>query len=105
MGVEENEAACYIETFKSRYRGELLPESLTAFACSFQTPVSLSGINAFLKETVKNCVKNGYVQTLMGRRRYLPEITNTNAHVKAHVSAFLPQNPKALTAASILSSA
>ncbi|TNM85601.1 hypothetical protein fugu_007872 [Takifugu bimaculatus] len=62
MGVEENEAACYIETFKTRYRG----------------------INAFLKETVKNCGKNGYVQTLMGRRRYLPGITNTNAHVKAH---------------------
>lgn len=62
MGVEENDAACYIETFKSRYRG----------------------INAFLKETVKNCVKNGYVQTLMGRRRYLPGISNTNAHVKAH---------------------
>lgn len=38
MGVEENEAACYIETFKSRYRGELLPESLTAFSCSLQTP-------------------------------------------------------------------
>lgn len=43
------------------------------------------GINAFLKETVKNCIKNGYVQTLMGRRRYLPGITNTNTHIKAHV--------------------
>lgn len=41
MGVDENEAACYIETFKSRYRGELLPQSLTAFACSFRTPVLL----------------------------------------------------------------
>ncbi|KAG7485315.1 DNA polymerase theta [Solea senegalensis] len=62
MGVEENDAACYIESFKARYKG----------------------INAFLKQTVKNCVKNGYVQTLMGRRRYLPGITNTNAHIKAH---------------------
>nr|XP_019955937.1 PREDICTED: DNA polymerase theta [Paralichthys olivaceus] len=62
MGVEENDAACYIESFKSRYKG----------------------INAFLKETVKNCVKNGYVQTLKGRRRYLPGITNTNMHIKAH---------------------
>ncbi|XP_072319917.1 DNA polymerase theta [Eucyclogobius newberryi] len=62
MGVEEDDAACYIESFKSRYKG----------------------INAFLKETVKNCVKNGYVQTLMGRRRYLPGITNANGHVKAH---------------------
>ncbi|XP_033976724.1 DNA polymerase theta isoform X3 [Trematomus bernacchii] len=62
MGVEENDAACYIESFKARYKG----------------------INAFLRETVKNCIKNGYVQTLMGRRRYLPEITNSNAHVKGH---------------------
>uniref|UniRef100_A0A4W6BJP4 DNA polymerase theta n=1 Tax=Lates calcarifer TaxID=8187 RepID=A0A4W6BJP4_LATCA len=38
MGVEENDAACYIESFKARYKG----------------------INAFLKETVKNCIKNGY---------------------------------------------
>ncbi|KAG7238374.1 hypothetical protein INR49_030881 [Caranx melampygus] len=62
MGVEENDAACYIESFKARYKG----------------------INAFLKETVKNCTKNGYVQTLMGRKRYLPGITNTNTHIKAH---------------------
>lgn len=58
----------------------------------------LSGINAFLKETVKSCAKNGYVQTLMGRRRYLPGITNTNVHVKAHVNAPPPpQNSKELT--------
>ncbi|XP_045902735.1 DNA polymerase theta isoform X2 [Micropterus dolomieu] len=62
MGVEENDAACYIESFKARYKG----------------------INAFLRETVKNCIKNGYVQTLMGRRRYLPGITNGNTHIKAH---------------------
>ncbi|XP_051940194.1 DNA polymerase theta isoform X1 [Hippocampus zosterae] len=62
MGVEENDAACYIESFKARYKG----------------------INAFLRDTVKKCVKDGYVQTLMGRRRYLPGITSTNPHVKAH---------------------
>ncbi|XP_047434513.1 DNA polymerase theta [Mugil cephalus] len=62
MGVEENDAACYIESFKARYKG----------------------ISAFLKQTVKNCIKDGYVQTLKGRRRYLAGITSTNAHVKAH---------------------
>ncbi|XP_041839070.1 DNA polymerase theta isoform X2 [Melanotaenia boesemani] len=62
MGVEENDAACYIESFKARYRG----------------------INAFLKQTVKNCMKDGYVQTLMGRKRYLARITSTNTHIKAH---------------------
>ncbi|XP_068178776.1 DNA polymerase theta [Antennarius striatus] len=61
MGVEENDAACYIESFKARYKG----------------------INGFLRQTVKNCIKNGYVQSLMGRRRYLPGITNSNMHAKA----------------------
>ncbi|XP_054633899.1 DNA polymerase theta isoform X2 [Dunckerocampus dactyliophorus] len=62
MGVEENDAACYIESFKARYKG----------------------VNSFLRETVKKCIKDGYVHTLTGRRRYLPGITNTNPHVKAH---------------------
>uniref|UniRef100_A0A3P8PU19 DNA polymerase theta n=1 Tax=Astatotilapia calliptera TaxID=8154 RepID=A0A3P8PU19_ASTCA len=62
MGVDENDAACYIESFKARYKG----------------------INAFLKQTVRNCIKDGYVQTLMGRRRYLPGITSNNGHIKAH---------------------
>ncbi|XP_061687018.1 DNA polymerase theta isoform X2 [Syngnathoides biaculeatus] len=62
MGVEENDAARYIETFKARYKG----------------------INCFLRETVKKCIKDGYVQTLMGRRRYLAGIADSNPHVKAH---------------------
>ena len=62
--------------------------------CSEPPPPSLSGdvllsapgIQAFLRETVKNCQRRGYVQTLMGRRRYLPAITNGNGYAKAHVS-------------------
>ncbi|KAM3935772.1 DNA polymerase theta [Leptodactylus fuscus] len=62
MGVEEEDAACYIQSFKARY----------------------TGIQRFLKETVKNCAANGFVQTLLGRRRYLPAIKDTNHHAKAH---------------------
>nr|XP_057917242.1 DNA polymerase theta [Doryrhamphus excisus] len=62
MGVEENDAACYIESFKARYKG----------------------VNSFLRDTVRKCIKDGYVHTLTGRRRYLPGITNTNTHIKAH---------------------
>lgn len=36
MGVEENDAACYIETFKSRYRGVLL----SGFFQTFDLPVT-----------------------------------------------------------------
>ncbi|XP_063812911.1 DNA polymerase theta isoform X2 [Pseudophryne corroboree] len=62
MGIEENDAACYIESFKARY----------------------TGIQRFLKETVRNCACNGFVQTILGRRRYLPAIKDSNHHAKAH---------------------
>ncbi|XP_046723327.1 DNA polymerase theta isoform X2 [Silurus meridionalis] len=62
MGIDENDAACYIETFKSRY----------------------TGIQAFLRETVKNCSKNGFVKTLLGRKRFLPGIKESNMYIRSH---------------------
>ncbi|XP_070597995.1 DNA polymerase theta isoform X2 [Erythrolamprus reginae] len=61
MGVQETDALCFIESFKSRY----------------------PGIQKFLKETVKKCTQDGFVQTIMGRRRYLPAIKETNPYKKA----------------------
>lgn len=43
------------------------------------------GINHFMKETVKNCKRDGFVQTILGRRRYLPGIKDNNPYHKAHV--------------------
>uniref|UniRef100_A0A2K6K1U0 DNA polymerase theta n=2 Tax=Rhinopithecus bieti TaxID=61621 RepID=A0A2K6K1U0_RHIBE len=62
MGIKENDAACYIDSFKSRY----------------------TGINQFMRETVKNCKRDGFVQTILGRRRYLPGIKDDNPYHKAH---------------------
>ncbi|EHB06668.1 DNA polymerase theta, partial [Heterocephalus glaber] len=62
MGIKENDAACYIDSFKSKY----------------------TGINRFLRETVKNCERDGFVQTILGRRRYLPGIKDNNFYRKAH---------------------
>ncbi|XP_044525103.1 DNA polymerase theta [Gracilinanus agilis] len=62
MGIQENDAACYIDSFKSRY----------------------TGIQRFLKETVKNCSRDGFVQTILGRRRYLPGIKDQNPYNKSH---------------------
>nr|XP_016797221.2 DNA polymerase theta isoform X6 [Pan troglodytes] len=62
MGIKENDAACYIDSFKSRY----------------------TGINQFMTETVKNCKRDGFVQTILGRRRYLPGIKDNNPYRKAH---------------------
>uniref|UniRef100_A0A673ZVX4 DNA-directed DNA polymerase n=1 Tax=Salmo trutta TaxID=8032 RepID=A0A673ZVX4_SALTR len=63
MGIEEDDAGAYIESFKDRY----------------------TGIHRFLKETVRSCVKKGFVQTLLGRRRYLPNI-NTNGYTRKQVA-------------------
>ncbi|XP_062427659.1 DNA polymerase theta [Rhea pennata] len=62
MGIDENEAANYIESFKSRY----------------------TGIQKFLRETVRSCRRDGFVQTILGRRRYLPAIRDPNPYSKAH---------------------
>ncbi|XP_071219359.1 LOW QUALITY PROTEIN: DNA polymerase theta [Salvelinus alpinus] len=59
MGIEEDDAGAYIQSFKDRY----------------------TGIHRFLKETVRSCVKKGFVQTLLGRRRYLPNI-NTSGYTR-----------------------
>ncbi|KAL0994987.1 hypothetical protein UPYG_G00130300 [Umbra pygmaea] len=62
MGIEENDAAAYIESFKDRY----------------------TGIHRFLKDTVRSCVKKGYVQTYLGRRRYLHNICHSNTYARKH---------------------
>ncbi|KAK2501480.1 hypothetical protein MC885_000080, partial [Smutsia gigantea] len=64
MAIKENDASCYIDSFKSRY----------------------AGINHFMRETVKNCKRDGFVQTILGRRRYLPGIKDNNPYHKAHES-------------------
>ena len=44
-----------------------------------------TGIQKFLRETVKSCRRDGFVQTILGRRRYLPAIKDPNPYSKAHV--------------------
>ncbi|XP_033740640.1 LOW QUALITY PROTEIN: DNA polymerase theta-like [Pecten maximus] len=62
LEVDENEAAVFIETFKSRY----------------------PGMRTFLRKAVETCRDKGYVETILGRRRYLPSIKDTNPHARAH---------------------
>ncbi|XP_077202429.1 DNA polymerase theta isoform X2 [Paroedura picta] len=61
MGTKDAHAARYIESFKARY----------------------PGIPKFLRETVEQCSRLGYVQTIVGRRRYLPAIKDPNPYKKA----------------------
>ncbi|CAH1799446.1 unnamed protein product, partial [Owenia fusiformis] len=61
LGVTEEDAGAFIETFKAKY----------------------TGMRAYLRETIAFCRKHGYVETIMGRRRYLPAINDTFPHSRA----------------------
>lgn len=41
------------------------------------------GIKKYMNDTIAFCKQHGYVQTLLGRRRYLPEINERNFTVRA----------------------
>ena len=69
---------------------------LTAFGISQQTDLTpeqgqrfinvffeqYPGIQDYVDNTIQACRINGYVQTALGRRRYLPNITARNIHVR-----------------------
>ncbi|XP_071480044.1 DNA polymerase theta-like [Diadema antillarum] len=56
LGVCEEDAAAFMESFKGQYKG----------------------MKNYLLNVVKQCKEKGYVQTLTGRRRYLPSIHHAN---------------------------
>ena len=60
LGVSRWEAADFIETYYRKY----------------------PGIRTYMKSLVDFCEKNGYVTTLCGRRREIPEIRNSNRMVR-----------------------
>ena len=54
LGVVEQEAAVFLSDFKSAY----------------------PGVTRFMDETLTKCKRNGFVETMNGRRRYLPKISD-----------------------------
>ena len=62
LGVSEDEALGFISTFMDTY----------------------PGVKKFIEQTILDCKKNGFVTTLKGRKRYLP---NINAYSKPQMMA------------------
>jgi len=56
LSIPRAEAKQYIERFFQRY----------------------PGVKRYMDETIEFCAKNGYVETLFGRRRQIPDITSSN---------------------------
>jgi len=61
MEVEEADAARFVAEFMRSY----------------------PGVRTFLSESVKICHDRGYVETISGRRRYLPNIHSLNPALKS----------------------
>nr|XP_053647287.1 DNA polymerase theta-like [Cherax quadricarinatus] len=61
LGVGEDEALSFMENFKG----------------------SFPGVKQFIQNTIEKSCKEGYVLTLMGRRRYLPNITSKDLCARA----------------------
>lgn len=61
IGVSRKEADRYIKDYLAHY----------------------SGVDEYMKNTVENAKRDGYVTTMFGRRRYLPELTSSNFNLRA----------------------
>ncbi|MFH1846763.1 MAG: DNA polymerase I [Candidatus Omnitrophota bacterium] len=60
LGMSIEEAQSFIDSYFERY----------------------DGIKRFIENTIKSARKNGFVTTLLNRRRYIPEINSSNQHLR-----------------------
>jgi len=61
-----------------------------------------SGITDYMTETIKFCQKNGYVETLLGRKRWLPDISSSNFTVRGFAERNAINTPIQGTAADMI---
>ena len=80
QGISRNEAAKYIDSYFQRY----------------------TGVKKYMEDMVATARKNGYVATLFGRRRYLPDINNSNFNLRSFAERTAINTPIQGTAADII---
>jgi len=80
IGVSNKEARAYIEAYFDKY----------------------TGIKTFLDKTVEDAVSDGFVTTLFGRRRYMPELSSSNFMVRSFGERAARNTPIQGTAADII---
>ncbi len=61
-----------------------------------------SGVDQYMKDVVEQAKEDGYVKTLYGRRRYLPELTSSNRALRAFGERVARNMPIQGTAADII---
>ena len=80
LGVTKKEAAKYIEGYKNTYKG----------------------VDEYLKRTVKEAYDNGFVKTILSRRRYIPELASGKAMERAFGERVAMNSPIQGSAADII---
>lgn len=67
--------------------------------------MTYSDVKSFLDQTIMNAKINGYVETVTGRRRYIPEIKNSNKLIQQGAERIAVNTPIQGTAADIVKTA
>jgi DNA polymerase-1 len=80
IGVSVAEAKLYIESYFKKY----------------------SGVHAYMLDTVEKAKRDGYVTTLFGRRRYLPELQSSNFNMRSFGERAAMNTPIQGTAADVM---
>ena len=80
LGISRDEAKAFITAYFARF----------------------SGVRHFLDEQVANARERGYVETLLGRRRYIPELQSGNWNVRQFGERVAQNTPIQGTAADLL---
>ncbi|MBO5778815.1 MAG: DNA polymerase I [Clostridia bacterium] len=80
LGITKNQAGEYIRSYKETY----------------------SGVDGYLHSTIEEGKEKGYVQTLFGRRRYIPELTSSKAMMRAFGERVAMNSPIQGSAADII---
>ena len=80
IGVSRKEAKEYIENYLTKY----------------------AGVRDYMKNIVETARKQGYVETMFGRRRRIPEINNSNFNIRSGAERIALNTPIQGTAADII---
>ncbi len=80
IGVSRYEAKAYIENYLNNYRG----------------------VRSYMKNVVEDARRIGYTTTLYGRRRYIPELKNTNFNLRQAAERIALNTPIQGTAADLI---
>jgi DNA polymerase-1 len=64
--------------------------------------MSFPGVKDYIDTTIENAKRDGYVETLLHRRRYLPDINSRNANVRGYAERNAVNAPIQGTAADVI---